>query len=268
MGISHYIRIWLTSARYSIVRTLMFRGDFFIWSMVELFWMTVNVLMVSVIYDHTQSLAGWTKYEMMLLVGTSMLIQRFLMGFFWSSIFEMGRNIRTGNFDFFLAQPGNVMFMATTRKIDADSLANSIVALALVIYSAAQLHLHPGPLDLAIYAVLVVCGVVIHYSVLVLCIAAAFWVTSAQGIEGSYFTLSEFSRLPREAFRGIAYGVANLVFVWALPMVVVSNVPASALIHGLDWRLALWVVGMAIAWFGLATWVFHRGLRRYSSASS
>jgi len=32
-----YLNIWLACARYSITRTLMFRGDFFIWSLVELF---------------------------------------------------------------------------------------------------------------------------------------------------------------------------------------------------------------------------------------
>jgi ABC-2 type transport system permease protein len=242
----------------------MFSGDFFIWALVELFWMTVNVLMVSVIYEHTKTVAGWTKYEMLLLVGTSMLIQRFLMGFFWSSIFEMGRNIRTGNFDFFLAQPGNVMFMATTRKIDPDSLLNSIVALSVVIYSARQLHVHPGVADIALYALLIFCGVVIHYSVLVLCITAAFWITSAQGIEGSYFTLSEFSRIPRQAFTG----VVKFAFVWALPMVLVSNVPASALLHGFDAARTAWVVGLAAAWFSLTVFAFNRGLRRYSSASS
>ena len=42
---------------------------------------------VTIWNDHTKDVAGWTKYQMMLLVGTSMLIQRFLMGFFWSSIF-------------------------------------------------------------------------------------------------------------------------------------------------------------------------------------
>lgn len=264
MNLSHYARIWFASARYAVARTLMFRGDFFVWALVELFWMTVNVLMVSVIYEHTKTVAGWTKYEMLLLVGTSMLVQRFLMGFFWSSIFEMGRNIRTGNFDFFLAQPGNVMFTATTRKLDPDSLINSLVALSVVIYSARQLHLAPGLGDIAWYALLVFCGVVIHYSVLVLSISAAFWMTSAQGIEGSYFTLSEFSRLPRQAFAGLT----KVVFVWALPMVVVSNVPAHTLLHGFDARLTAWVVGIAAVWFGVAVVVFHRGLRRYSSASS
>jgi ABC-2 type transport system permease protein len=264
MTLAHYIRIWLTSARYSVVRTLMFRGDFFVWALVELFWMTVNILMISVIYSHTKTVAGWTKYEMMLLVGTSLLIQRFLMGFFWSSIFEMGRNIRSGNFDFYLAQPGNVMFMATTRKLDPDSLINSLVALSVVIYSARQLGLHPGLLDMGLYALLVFCGIVIHYSMLVLCISLAFWITSAQGIEGSYFTLSEFSRLPRQAFRGLA----SLVFVWILPVVVVSNAPARTLLHGFDAATVAWVLAITVAWFAFAVFVYNRGLRRYSSASS
>jgi ABC-2 type transport system permease protein len=161
---TNYLTIWVACARYSLTRTLMFRGDFFIWSLVELFWMSVNLLTISVIYEHTESIAGWTKYQMVLLVGTSMLIQRLLMGFFWSSIFEMGRNIRSGNFDFYLAQPGNVMFMATTRKLDPDSLLNSFVACAVVIYAARELGLDPTIGQILLYAVMVVCGVVIHYS--------------------------------------------------------------------------------------------------------
>lgn len=264
----HYLRLWFACARYSITRMMMFRGDFLVWTFVELFWMTVNVLMVSVIYEHTDSVAGWSKYQMMLLVGTSMLIQRFLMGFFWSSIFEMGRNIRSGNFDFFMAQPGNVMFMATTRKIDPDSLINSAVAIALVVYSAHRLDLHPGAFDLVLYALLVLCGLIIHYSILVLSISVAFWITSAQGIEGSYFTLAEYSRLPREAFKGVGYGIVNIVFVWALPMVIVSNVPARTLMSGFDPVLVGWVAVSTVAWFSVAVFVFNRGLRRYSSASS
>ena len=264
MNLAHYARIWLSSARYCLARMLMFRGDFFVWALVELFWMCVNLLMVSVIYAHTDSVAGWNKYQMMLLVGTSMLIQRFLMGFFWSSIFEMGRNIRSGNFDYFLAQPGNIMFMATTRKIDPDSLLNSVVAMAVVVYSAHRLGLHPGAVDIGLYALMIFCGLVIHYSMLVLSISMAFWITSAQGIEGSYFTLSEFSRLPREAF----HGIASVLFVWALPVVVLSNAPASTLIHGFDLRMIAWLVGITLVWFAVTVFVFNRGLRRYSSASS
>jgi ABC-2 type transport system permease protein len=260
----HYLRVWAASARYSIIRTLMFRGDFLVWSLVELFWMSVNLLLIAVIYAHTPSIAGWNRHEMTLLVGTSMLIQRFLMGFFWSSIFELGRNVRSGNFDFFLAQPGNIMFMATTRKLDPDGLVNSLVAAGVVIWSARELNLHPGPLDQALYGVMILCGLVIHYSILVLSVSAVFWLSSAQGVEGGYFTLTEFSRLPREAFRG----VSRLLFVWILPAVVVSNAPAQLLLHGRNPWWVLWLAATAAVWFGLAVLVFHRGLRRYTSASS
>jgi ABC-2 type transport system permease protein len=99
---------------------------------------------------------------------------------------------------------------------------------------------------------------------LVLCITPAFWITSAQGIEGSYFTLSEFSRLPQRAFNG----AAKVAFVWLLPVVVVSNTPASILLHGFDLKLVGWLLGITAIWFTLAVVLFHRGLRRYSSASS
>jgi ABC-2 type transport system permease protein len=258
------LRIWLAGARYSVVRTMMFRGDFIIWSLVEFLWMAVNVLMIAVIYRHTASIAGWSEYQMMLLMGTSLLIQRLLLGFFWSNFFDMGRNVRTGAFDFLLAQPGNPLFMVSTRKLDLDGLLNSFVALALVIYSAHRLGIRPGCVDIALYVALVVGGLAIHYSVLVITASLTFWLTSAQGLEGTYFTFAEFSRLPREAFKG----AASLIFVWLLPVVVSSNVPARTLLRGFRPEWALWLLILAAAWLALAVFVFNRGLRRYSSASS
>jgi ABC-2 type transport system permease protein len=186
------------------------------------------------------------------------------MGFFWSNFYEMGRNIRTGAFDFYLAQPGNPLLMVSTRKLDLDGLANSVIALALVIYSTHRLGLHPGPRDIALYGILVLAGLVVHYSLLVLTNSTTFWLKSAQGLEGSYFTLAEFGRLPREAFKGLG----SLVLVWILPVVVTTNAPARTILHGFHLAWALWLFAAAILWLGIAVFVFNRGLRQYSSASS
>jgi ABC-2 type transport system permease protein len=263
-SLASYLRIWLASARYSLIRSMMFRGDLLVWASVELFWISVNVLVILVVYAHTSSIAGWGKYEMLLLVGTSMLIQRFLMGFFWSGIFEMGRNVRNGSFDFVLAQPGDPLFMASTRKLELDGLLNSLAAAAIIVFSAVKLGLHPGAWGIALYLAMIACGVVIHYSALVMAVSLAFWITSAQGVEGSYFTLMEFSRLPRQALRGMA----SAIFVWALPVIVVSNAPAREILHGFEpgWAAALFAA--ALFWFGLAVGLFRLGLRRYTSASS
>ncbi|MDF3059633.1 MAG: hypothetical protein K0R17_3848 [Rariglobus sp.] len=259
-----YIRIWLACARYSVVRTMMFRFDFIMWALVEFFWMAVNLLLIQVVYDHTDSIAGWSKYQMLLLVGSSMLVQRFIMGFVWTNLFEMARNIRTGHFDFFLAQPGNPLVMVSTRKLDLDGLANAVVAIAVVAYALHQLGIVPSFSGLALYVLMIFCGFLIHYGILLITVSLTFWLGAAQGIEGSYFTLMEFSRLPRQAFKG----VTSVLFVWLLPAVVVSNVPASALIHGFNPLNTLWLLAVTLFWLSFAVFVFNRGLRRYASASS
>ena len=265
MKLLNYIRLWLACVRYSVVRSMMFRMDFITWSVVEFLWMGVNIALVAVLYEHTDSVAGWKKYEMMLLVGTSMIVQRLMMGFFWSNIFELGRNVRSGNFDFFLAQPGNVLFMVSTRKLDLDSLANVPVAVALVVYSLRQLGISPGLWNIAAYALLLVCSLAISYSIILLAVSLTFWIVKTEGIEGSYFSLTEFSRLPRQAVKSV---IINVAFVYVLPVVVISNIPAETLLRGFSAGNALWLAGAAAAWFSLAVSVFDRGLRRYASASS
>ncbi|MDR1280906.1 MAG: ABC-2 family transporter protein [Opitutaceae bacterium] len=260
----NYFRIWLASIRYSVVRAMMFRGDFLMWSLVETFWMAVNLLLVGVIYRHTESIAGWGAWEMTLLVGTSMVVQRLLMAFFWSNLFEMGRNVRTGHFDFFLAQPGNPLFMVSTRKLDLDGLINLPLALAVVIYAAHRLDLELTAGRVLAYGFLVLCGLAIHYATLLINLSLVFWLQSARGIEGGYFALNEYSRLPREALRGIA----SIVLVYTLPVVIVTNVPARTLLHGIEPINTLWLAAAAGFWFSVAVLVFNRGLRRYASASS
>ena len=264
MKLIDYLRIWLACARYSVVRTMMFRFDFLMWALVEFFWMGVNLLLVQVIYNHTDSIAGWSKYEMLLLVGSSMLVQRFIMGFVWTNLFEMARNVRTGHFDFFLAQPGNPLIMVSTRKLDLDGLSNALVAVGVVVYALHQLGIVPSFAYLSLYVLMIFCGFLIHYSILLITVSLTFWLGAAQGIEGSYFTLMEFSRLPRQAFRGIS----SILFVWLLPAAVVSNVPASALLHGFNPVNTLWLIAVTLFWVSFAVFVFNRGLRRYASASS
>jgi ABC-2 type transport system permease protein len=263
-ALSHYARLWLAGARYSVVRTMMFRADFIMWSLVELFWMGVNLLLIAVVYRHTDSIAGWGPWEMTLIVGTSMLIQRLLMGLFWTNLFEMGRNVRSGHFDFFMAQPGSPLFMVSTRKIDLDGFLNAPLALAVVLYACHQLGLHPSFWQVILYGVFVLCGLAIHYSTLLVLVSLVFWLQSAKGLEGGYFGVNEFSRLPREALRG----VNAVIFVYVLPVVVVTNVPARTLLHGAEWTPALWLIGAAAFWLIVAITVFNRGIRRYSSASS
>lgn len=264
MGPYHYLRLWAACARYSLTRQMMFRVDFLVWFLCDFLWMAMNLVLVEVVFHHIDALAGWSKHEMLLLIGTSQLLMRAFTSLFLSNFYEFGRNVRTGGFDFALAQPGNPLFIISTRKLELDGASNTLVALGIVVYAARALGLTPDAATIAWYAAACLCGLAIHYAVMCLLASAVFWITNSQGMENGYFTLFEFSRLPRSAYRG----AAQAVFVWALPVVVVSTVPASILRSGPSWPALAGLAALAAAWLSLAIWVFHRGLRRYASASS
>ena len=59
------------------------------------------------------------------------------------------------------------------------------------------------------------------------------------------------------------------MFTFALPMLLVSNVPSKLLVGRLSspWEMVL-LVAMALAGFALSEWVWRRALRQYTSASS
>ena len=127
------------------------------------------------------------------------------------------------------------MFMATTRKLDPDGLLNSIVGRRPSRIPSGILGC-TGVWDVALYAGLVGCGLVIHYSILVLSISPVFWLTSAQG--------SKAGTLPwrnSRACHGSVQGRDEHPVVWLLPVVVVSNAPARVLLHGFELRWALWI---------------------------
>jgi len=264
MSLHAYLRIWLASIRYSIVRSLMFRFDFFLWVMVDMAWMAVNLLLLEVLFTHTDEIAGWSKPEMQLLVGTSMLIMRMFIGLFFTNLFGVDRAVREGTFDFYLAQPGNPLFMISTRKVDLDGVFNTALAAGIVIYAVRQMGVEPTAGEIALYAFMVLCGLTIHYATVVMLVSLSFWVVRMQGVEQGYFGIFDLSRLPRRALGP----VMDVVFVYIVPATIVSNFPADVFREGASLVNTLWLAGAAATWLAAAAGLFHLGLRRYSSASS
>jgi ABC-2 type transport system permease protein len=243
-----YSRIWGASMRYSITRQMMFRGDFLIWLITDFLWISVNVLLVEVIYSHSDGIAGWNKHEMLLLIGSALLQQRLFMGLFFTGFHEMGRAIRTGTFDFFIAQPGSVLFMVSTRRLELDGISNTLVAAAIVVHAALKLDITFSAPLIAAYLAATACGVLLLYAVMSLMCSMLF---------------TEFARLPKQAYQGI-----SAVLIGGSVIVMSSNVPANLLRGLVSWEAVGWLALWAAAALALAVWTFHQGLRRYTSASS
>ncbi|MCE0484289.1 MAG: ABC-2 family transporter protein [Methylacidiphilales bacterium] len=259
-----YGRIWLAQVRYSTVREMMFKSNFILWIIVDLAWFGLHLSFIQFLYLQVSSIAGWSKWEMILLVTTNMLVQQIFQMLLMINLTKLPELIRTGKLDFFLAQPAPAQFLISTRNFEPGSVINSLVSLIVCGVAIAHLQTSFSFAGLIIFPLLVLFGVLIHYSLLLMLMCLAFWMTRAQGFINAYYNVFQIARLPREAFSG----PVRVLFTWAVPLLLIANVPASTLLHGLNARDLLHLGAATAILFFLSTLVFQAGLRRYGSASS
>lgn len=264
-GFRRYLSIYGALWRNSVVRELMFKANFLMWIFVEGLWFALQLSFMGVIYSHTDKIATWTKWEVVLLLGASHFIQQIFHGLFLNNCTQLSENIRTGKLDFMLLLPANTRFLISMRNVDLGAFVNASLAVAVMFYAAARIPLSPSVVQIGGFLLLCVAGILIHYSLMFALSCISFWTVRAQGIVWGYYNLFNIARLPDTAFRGFF----RAFFTFAVPMLIVANVPVKLLADKLasPWEMLLLVV-MAAACFLFSSWFWRRSVRNYTSASS
>jgi ABC-2 type transport system permease protein len=173
--------------------------------------------------------------------------------------------VRTGKLDFLLLLPVNTRFLVSLRQVDLGSFVNAAIAASVVVYAGHQLELQPSAGQIASFLLFCLVGVFIHYSLIFLLATVSFWAVRAQGIVWAYYNLFNVSRLPDSAFRGWF----KVLFTFAIPMLLVSNVPARVLTDRLHSPKEVgFLLVLSIVCLGLSELGWRVSVRHYTSASS
>jgi ABC-2 type transport system permease protein len=262
---TRYATIYAALWKNSVTRETMFKGNFLLWIIVELLWFGLQLSFIGVLYLHTDAIGTWTKWQCVMLVGASHFIQQIFQAFFVVNCANLSELVRTGKLDFLLLLPVNTRFVVSLRQVDLGGFVNTATALGLIAYAAAQLHLTPTFAQVLGFFALSAVGVAIHYSLMFALATVCFWTVRAQGMVWGYYNLFQIARMPDEAFQR---GAFKAVFTFALPMLLVSNVPVRLLVATLTSPKLLVLLALAVVCPLVSEWVWRVSVRRYTSASS
>jgi ABC-2 type transport system permease protein len=261
-----YAEVYVIVLRNSLIREMAFKANFLLWMGVEFLWFIGQIVFLEVIFGYVERIGDWTKWEVVLLVGTHQLIAQIFQAFFYTNLANLPELIRTGRLDFLLIQPIDTQFAVSTKQFGLDNLVNAIIGIAFAVTALVKMSIVPTPGQVILYATAVAMGVMIHYSVLLCLAAISFWIIRSQGLIYGYYSLFNLGRYPDVIFRGLF----KFVFSWIIPIIVVTNIPTRLLIRAgdapapliLQLFLATLIAVSATRLFWLAA------LRRYASASS
>ena len=264
-ALARYSSIYTGLWKYSVVREMQFKINFILWIIVELLWFALQLTFIAVIYSHTDHIGDWSKWQVVFLIGTSTFIQQLFSALLLTNLVQLSELIRKGTLDFMLLLPVNTRFLISFRQVDLGGFFNAAVACTVMIYSGLQLNLSTSIAQIGGFLLLVLAGLIVHYSLLLMLASSSFWTVRAQGIVWGYYNLFNIARLPDAAFRG----TFKAFFTFVLPMLLVANVPAKLITEKLSSPLEmLLLAGMAIVLFAISEVVWRWSIRHYTSASS
>jgi len=170
-----YLNIYAALWKNSVVREMGFKSNFLLWIVVELLWFALQLCFITVIYQHTDHIGDWSKWQVILLIGAAHFIQQIFQALFLSNCIQMSDHVRTGKLDFMLLLPVNTRFLVSLRVVDLGGFINATSAIVLMIYSLKQLHYVPNLAQIAGFLGLVVVGVLVHYSLMFTLAATSFF---------------------------------------------------------------------------------------------
>jgi ABC-2 type transport system permease protein len=261
-----YLEIWGIMLRNSLIRELSFKANFILWMIVEVLWFAGQIVFFGIIFGQVDQIGDWSKWEVVLLLGTHQMIAQLFQAFFFVNVSNIPELVRTGKLDSLLVLPIDSQFAVSTKQFGLDSVLNALLGGAVVIVSLIQLQVTPSAVMILLYLIALGFGVAVHYSIMISLAAASFWIVRAQGLVYGYFNFLQIARYPDVIFPRIFL----FIFSWIIPVIIVANIPARLLIKSVEqpgWLMLHLVLAGSIV-FCLSRIFWRFALRHYSSASS
>jgi ABC-2 type transport system permease protein len=264
--VRRYLEIYGIMLRNSLIREMSFKANFLLWMLVEVLWFCGQIVFFSIIFGNVDQIGDWSKWEVVLLVGTHQIIAQLFQAFFFTNVSNIPELVRTGKLDTLLALPIDSQFAVSSKQFGLDSVINALLGGLVVVVSLVNLQIAPSVGTVLLYLVALCFGVAIHYAIMLALAAVSFWIVRAQGLVYGYFNFLQIGRYPDAIFPPMF----SFIFSWIVPVIIVANIPARLLIKPLEqpvWLMFHMVAaGSAALLMSRVFWRF--ALRRYSSASS
>src|SRR6516165_7197965 len=134
--------------RNSLIREMSFKANFLLWMVVEVLWFCGQIVFFSIIFGSVNRIGDWSKWEVVLLVGTHQIIAQLFQAFFFVNVANVPELVRTGKLDSLLVLPIDSQFAVSTKQFGLDSVVNAILGGAVVVISLGKLGFVPSAVSI------------------------------------------------------------------------------------------------------------------------
>jgi len=243
---------------------LQYRVNFALQVLQSLLALATGLIVLSLVYSHVVELNGWSKPELLAVLGTQILMGGVIRALIQPNMMRLTEDVHEGKLDYALTKPVDAQMLISVREVQVWQAVDIVVGAIVIAVALARLGGDIGVLDALAFAIALAFGAVTLYCFWLVLATGSFWVVRMWFLPELFEGIFQTGRWPVGIYPDwLRFGITFLV-----PIAFAITVPAEALTSRLDWQTLLLAVGFAVVLFAFTRWFWRFGLRNYTGASA
>ena len=259
-----HLKIFLCNFKLSLLKDMSYKVNFLMRFISDAVFIVIYYLFYNIIYNYVSYINEWSKYEVILLMGTFHIVLSLFLAFFFPNLIMLPKLIIEGKLDDYLLKPAGTQLLVSTRFTDIGSLGNVALGILLVVSAYKRLVLEFKMAALVYYIIYLISGVLIMYSILFILLSTAFWFQDSTWSLEFFMMFNSFADKPLSIFRGSLYRF----LVYLFPIGLIANIPAGVILNKTNQNLECWLLIITAVLLLTSNLVWKKGLELYEGASS
>src|SRR6185436_4309689 len=173
----HTLKVLSSLLKINVQMSLAYRADTIISILLNIMWLGWELLSLSIIFNNTDTIAGWGMPELIALLGVFRLVNTMMIALIWPNTEKFNQSIRNGSMDYTILQPVNSMFLVTFSRITVWRIWDLALAITLIVIGINMTGDSTTAAHILTFMLLALTGTIVIYSLWIVLIALTFWFT-------------------------------------------------------------------------------------------
>jgi ABC-2 type transport system permease protein len=260
-----HLLLYFLFAKNSLMAQMEYRFNFIGNFSMEAGYLLVKLSYVLVVYRSGVQINGLTPDQILLFIGTFVMLTGSYAGMFMINNFGLRGQIKDGDLDLLLTKPVSLQFMVTLRRTDVTIFLVDVIAGSVMVAIAwGRLGIPVTLYTLGGYVGFLAISMVVSYCLFLLPIMLTFWMMNASALAEITDMFWDFNNMPMDIYTPWIKAIG----VFLLPIFVITNFPPLFALGKMPPVYLAWSAVLPFVLLFLVRLVWQQGIKSYNSASS
>lgn len=259
-----FLRLLAVFTRIGMLGELAYRANFWFQVLESILALGTALATVAVVFYQTDQLGGWQVDELIALIGVYYLVLGFLNLVVAPSLTKFMESVQMGTLDMLLTKPADAQLLVSISEVRILKLVEVVLGAGVLGVALVRLSGTLGGAELLAFAVALVAGAAVVYSLWLILATLCFWFIRVENILMIFWNLYWAARWPI----GIYPAWLRWTLTLLVPVAFAVTVPAEAISGRLAGETLVAAIAIGAGSLLLSRWFWLQGLRHYAGASA